>query len=440
MKYTSITDLYAIYQRHPLVFIDTRKKIQQGIFVAVGEKNDLGVHRGNQFAEQAIDSGQAAFAIINDPALKEKHLSDDRFLLVQDSEKTLQTLAQHHRNQLNATIIAIGGSNGKTTTKELLQLVLASKYKTFATQGNLNNHLGVPLSILSVDHSYEMVILEIGANHLEETYFLADLIQPDFGLVTNCGKDHLGEYGSIENIIKANKELYDVLAQTSKKAFVCQNDEQLMTMSSSVDRITYGRDTFPKANIVSSPFLSFDYHADTNSTIRIQSNLFGKFWLDTLLNAAAIGTYFGLSTPTIKKAIESYQPAALRSQLLSWQNNQVLLDCYNANPSSMEVFLEEIQTGSISTNKVLILGEMLELGEYSQTEHQLLVDKIDYNLFHKVIFVGASFDTVTLPTFENIIHFPTTTATQTYISSQQYQQHYLFVKGSRGNRLEIIFN
>ena len=191
--------LYSIFLKHPKVFIDTRNDISEGIFVAVGQKDVNGFHRGNQFAEDAINSSKASYAIINDIELKEKYKHDNRFILVEDGEKTLQDLARFHRHNLTMPVLAIAGSNGKTTFKELLDAVLSSKYKTFSTKGNLNNHLGVPLSILSIDNSYEFVILEIGANHLEETRFLAEMILPDYGIVTNCGKDHLGEYGSVEN-------------------------------------------------------------------------------------------------------------------------------------------------------------------------------------------------------------------------------------------------
>lgn len=437
--YHTIEQLYAIYQHHPQVFIDTRKQLQQGIFVAVGEKDTQGVHRGNQFAEKALQSGQAAYAIINDARLKEKHLEDDRYLLVEDGEQALQQLAKHHRKQLSAPIIAIAGSNGKTTTKELLQGVLSTKYKTFATQGNLNNHLGVPLSILSIDQSYKMIILEVGANHLGETYFLTDLICPDYGLVTNCGKDHLGEYGSVANIIKANKELYDVLALQGKKAFVCANDPQLVDMSAAVDTcIFYGRNQDVSATLTDSPFVAFELQLPTEKTT-IQSNLFGKFWLDTLLNAAAIGHYFGVAASAIKQAIEQYMPAALRSQLMEWHNNRVLLDCYNANPSSMTAFLEEIQSGTIERSKVLVLGEMLELGKYSKLEHQSLVDNIDYTTFEAVYFVGASFEEIILPKVDNLRHFATTHQAQLAIEDANYEGQYIFVKGSRGNKLELIF-
>lgn len=431
--------LYQHYLKHPFVFIDTRKELSNGIFVAVGQKDAHGAHRGNQFAELAIDSGKAAFAIINDVELKKKYANDERYIWVEDGEKALQEFAKYHRKQLKCPILAIAGSNGKTTIKELLHRVLAQKYKTFSTQGNLNNHLGVPLSLLSIDNTYEMAILEIGANHLEETRFLADLIEPDYGLVTNCGKDHLGEYGSIENIIKANKELYDVLAENNKTAFVCNNDALLVEMSKAIsNRIFYGNNTNVNANVIARPFLKFELGINT-STWMVQTNLFGQFWLDALLGAAAVGHYFELDGASIQKGLESYHPAALRSELVTWKDNKVLLDCYNANPSSMEVFLAEIQESNLAEAKVLVLGEMLELGNYSQEEHQKLVNEIDLAQFESVLLVGASFLEVQLPASKKVQHFEARSAANDFILAQNYKEHYFFVKGSRGNRLEDLF-
>ena len=431
--------LYQHYLNHPFVFIDTRKELSNGIFVAVGQKDTRGVHRGNQFAELAINSGKAAYAIINDPELKEKHELDQRYILVEDGEVTLQDLARYHRQQLKCPILAIAGSNGKTTIKELLHRVLGQQYKTFSTQGNLNNHLGVPLSLLSIDATYEMAILEIGANHLEETLFLAKLIAPDYGLVTNCGKDHLGEYGSIENIINANKELYDVLAATNKTAFVCKNDALLVDISKEVaQRVFYGNGCTVDATITDTPFLKLVLSINQTQW-DVQTNLFGRFWLDALLGAAAVGHYFNIEGVAIKEGLESYQPAALRSQQISWNENKVLLDCYNANPSSMEVFLDEIHQSNLQEAKILILGEMLELGAYSKDEHQQLVNRIDYAQFEKVLLVGESFANIHLPKLGNIQHFETRATAKAFIAAQNYQQRYFFVKGSRGNRLENLF-
>ncbi|MCH2021164.1 MAG: UDP-N-acetylmuramoyl-tripeptide--D-alanyl-D-alanine ligase [Saprospiraceae bacterium] len=430
--------LYSIFLKHPKVFIDTRNDISEGIFVAVGQKDVNGFHRGNQFAEDAINSSKASYAIINDIELKEKYKHDNRFILVEDGEKTLQDLARFHRHNLTMPVLAIAGSNGKTTFKELLDAVLSSKYKTFSTKGNLNNHLGVPLSILSIDNSYEFVILEIGANHLEETRFLAEMILPDYGIVTNCGKDHLGEYGSVENIIKANKELYDVLLETDKGAFVSKNDNILMNISEGMNnRFFYGKQTPLWAEVIGTPFLKFKLFFNGNNS-DIQTKLFGRYWLDTLLGVSAIGSYFDISLKSIKKAIEAYQPAALRSQLVEGQGNKVLLDCYNANPSSMEVFISEIQQSSLKEPKILVLGEMLELGDYSKAEHQKLIDSIDVRQFEDVIFIGEAFLGLDIPVCTNLRHFVSRDEAEKYLLSGNYTGKYFFVKGSRDNKLELL--
>ncbi len=430
--------LYSVFKKYPQVFIDTRKDLSDAMFFAVGQKDDKGVHRGNQFAEAAINSGKAAFAVINDPQLKNKYSNDNRYILVEDGEKSLQQLAAFHRTQLKLPFLAIAGSNGKTTVKELLQAVLSSKLKTFSTQGNLNNHLGVPLSLLSVDDSFDIALIEIGANHLEETRFLAEIIQPDFGLITNCGKDHLGEYGSVANIIKANKELYDVLSETNKTAFVSCNDELLVEMSSHVqNRLFYGQGKNIRAEILDTPFLEIKLFDDQNS-IDIQSNLFGRFWLDALLGAAAVGLNRGVELKEIKEAIENYQPAALRSQLVKGQDNKILLDCYNANPSSMEVFLKEIQQSSMQDSKILVLGEMLELGKFSQYEHQKLINSINPELYDDIIVIGDEFLKTELHEIKNLRHFLSREETEVYLHRQNYKDKYFFVKGSRGNRLELL--
>lgn len=433
----NINTLYEVYLQHPTIYIDTRKVSKGSIFWALGMLNKDGVHRGNAFAEQAIAKG-AAYAVINDPVLKAKYANDDRYILVANGETALQDLAKHHRQQLEIPVIAIAGSNGKTTAKELLHNILSKQYKTFSTKGNLNNHLGVPLSLLQIDDSYELVILEIGANHLEETYFLSQIIAPDYGLVTNCGKDHLGEYGSVENIIKANKELYDFLAESEGLAFVNVQDPVLLKASQTLPHLSYyGEQTDSFATIKQRPILRLDLHIQGENTT-IQTKLFGAFWLDTIIGVAHIGNHFGIGIQQIKEAIEAYHPAALRSQQLQWNNNQVLLDCYNANPSSMDVFLSELQQAKLD-NAILILGEMLELGEYSKAEHQELVDKIQYSYFEEVLLIGAEFTKIKLPNNQNLTHILTTPKAMEWVQNQKWIQKNCFVKGSRGNRLEDLF-
>lgn len=431
--------IYQHYQQHPQVFIDTRLAIEQGIFVAVGQKDAQGCHRGNQFATQALESGQAAYAIINDPKLKAAHAEDARYLLVEDGEVALQALAKYHLERLNCTVFAIAGSNGKTTFKELLHRTLAHRYTVFSTKGNLNNHLGLPLSVLSLTPAHEIAILELGANHLGETRFLADLIQPEYGLVTNCGKDHLGEYGSVANIEQANKELYDVLQEGGGIAFINAEDRVLMRLSEAVEeRLLYGKGQTVWAEVLEAPFLVVRLWLK-DLAVDVKTHLFGYFWVETLLGVAAVGHRFGVAPEAIKTALESYQPAALRSEQRPWGSNRLLLDCYNANPSSMTVFLEAVQGGGIQGDKVLILGEMAELGVFAPAEHQALVDRIDWNQYRDVWLVGQPFLEVTLPEVPQLRHCLSTAELKARLPELDYQGCTLFVKGSRSNRLETLF-
>lgn len=436
-----LADLYQLYFKYPHITIDNRKVIKDSVFFAVGRKDERGVHRGCQFAEAALEAG-AAVVVVNDPELFENYKDDYRWVYVEDCETTLQQLGRYHREQLEIPVIAIAGSNGKTTTKELIQAVISTKYCCFSTPGNLNNHLGVPLSLLQIGKHHEFAVLEVGANHLDETAFLCRLVQPTYGLVTNCGKDHLGEYGSFENVIKANKELYDYFEENGGLVFVNGRDGILCETSSAVEqRILYGDDNSSvRAEITGSPLLELDLFINDESAI-VKTALFGDFWRDAVLAAAQIGHQFGIDIHDIAAAISAYRPAALRSQMLEWKGNTLLLDCYNANPSSMEVFIRAAQQ-SPEMPKLLILGEMLELGEYSDEEHQYLLDKqIDYTRFEKVILVGSEFLKVSMPDVQNLLHFIDRKDAEIWLKNMlaNGEKYYIYVKGSRGNRLEEMF-
>lgn len=436
-----IESLYQLYKRYPHITIDNRKVIKDSIFFSVGRKDEYGVHRGCQYAEAALDAG-AALVVVNDFELYEKHKKDTRWFYTNDCETTLQQLSRYHREKLEIPVIAIAGSNGKTTTKELVHSVLSSKYCCFSTPGNLNNHLGVPLSLLQIGKHHEIAILEVGANHLDETAFLCRLVQPTYGLVTNCGKDHLGEYGSFENVIKANKELYDYFEENGGLVFVNGRDEILCKISKAVEqRILYGDDNSSvRAEITGSPLLELDLWINDRSA-KVKTALFGDFWRDAVLAAAQIGHQFGVDINEISEAISAYRPAALRSQMLEWKGSTLLLDCYNANPSSMEVFVRAAQQ-SPEVPKILILGEMLELGEYSDEEHQYLVDKqIDYERFEQIVLIGSEFTKINLPKLENLLHFKDRNDAQLWLKNnmKESENYYVYVKGSRGNRLEELF-
>lgn len=443
----TMKDIYALYRQHPHVYIDTRNAPANGIFIAVGQKDERGCHRGNQFAQQALEQCQAAYVVINDKDLYAQHQDDTRWILVEDGEVALQTLAQQHRKTLPFPVLAIAGSNGKTTTRQLIQLVLAKKMRVFGTPGNLNNHLGVPLSILQINpNDYDVAVLEIGANHLGETYYLSSIAAPTLGLVTNFGKDHLGEYGSLENIIKANAELYDFLAKNGGMAFVNTDDAQQIASSQNVGKWFYfgrtaqgtatAKPVVYVASIVSGvPALHLNIIAWLEMT-DIKTQLFGSFWADAVVAAATIGFYFEVPLDDIKSAIESYTPASLRSQWTTWQGNQVLLDCYNANPSSMELFVQEVQQYA-KPDDILILGEMLELGIYSPQEHQTLLDRLQPQRLAGIIVVGHEFSGCRLP--PGVLHFPKTSQAADWLRNHAPAGKQIFVKGSRGNKLETIF-
>ena len=438
-----IPQLYQIYKNcHQAIAIDTRQIKKGGLFFALGQEDAQGIHKGNIYATLAIEEYGAAYAIINDPQLKAQYAHDERYILVQNGVETLQALATYHRQQLNIPILAIAGSNGKTTLKELLYRVLSKKYETFATQGNLNNHIGVPISILSLQEKHEIAIIEIGANHLYETALLSQITQPTHGIVTNCGKDHLGEYGSFENVIKANAELYDYLQAVQANAFVCTDDALLLQISNHVtNRYFYGSHTAVSGEITATPFLALDLKIN-NKTYALQTQLFGAFWRNAVVAAAYIGHYFDIANQDIIDAIATYTPQSLRSQKIIWKEKSVLLDCYNANPSSVEAFMQAAQSDKSVEKKVFIVGEMLELGQYEAEEHQQLIYQlVKDQAFEKVILVGKAFNQVNIPQNDKFFHFDT--AAQ---AMQWLQQHpiaidtKIYVKGSRGNKLETIFN
>jgi UDP-N-acetylmuramoyl-tripeptide--D-alanyl-D-alanine ligase len=442
-KIMTISEIYQnYYNPNTAVCIDNRKVKKGSIFIGLGRKNEKGVHRGCQFAEAAIDAGAAA-VIINDPELKAKYANDERWILVEDGEQALQDLAREHRKHLDIPIIAVAGSNGKTTTRELIEAVLAKKYKVFSTPSNLNNHLGVPLSMLMIDPSIEIAILEIGANHLGETKFLVELLQPTIGLVTNHGKDHLGEYGSFDNVIKANKELYDYF-EDKGEGLVLVNAQDVSIMESSADldnRLFFGRPDMDTvwAQILSAPDLKLAIHIEAKH-FEVELALFGGFWKSAVLTAVQLGVHFGLSAAAIQEALIEFKPASLRSEHKIWNGHQLLLDCYNANPSSMQAFLRAVQN-SAEQPKLLILGEMLELGQYSKEEHQNLLEQwINYDAYTAVFLIGESFAALDLELNPKIKHYLNADLMEEELMNLLKKQNYhIYLKGSRANRLEKIF-
>jgi UDP-N-acetylmuramoyl-tripeptide--D-alanyl-D-alanine ligase len=412
-------DLYPYFKASTGVITDSRKIREGCLFIALkGENFD-----GNKFAAQALEKG-ARYAVVSDPQVA----VDERFLLVEDTLLALQQLSIAHRLALpDLTIIAIAGSNGKTTSKELLHRVLSKKYLTFATPGNWNNHIGVPLSLLSLTRDHRYAVIEIGANHQGENALLCEIALPDFGLVTNCGKDHLEGFGGVEGVIKANKEVYDHLLATGKPAFVNQDDPVLMEISEGVERILYGSNT----GEITQHFPVITYQA---GELVVKTHLLGSFQQYNLACAIAVGRHFGVEDADIAEALGSYIPQNNRSQVVEWQGNQLLLDAYNANPSSMSAMIADFSDYPVK-NKFAVLGDMFEMGEYSFEEHRLIVEQLKQANIDTVALVGNEFALHETP----FMHFPNTAAFRDWLLAQKLTGHYFLVKGSRGIALEKAF-
>lgn len=427
MKYPSIQELYSVFVKHPKVSTDTRKITPNSLFFALkGDSFD-----GNQFAETALNLG-ASYAVIDD----EKKYHGDKYILVEDVLTCLQQLATYHRKQLKSIIIAITGSNGKTTTKELIKKVLEKKYRTLATQGNLNNHIGVPLTLLSITPEIELAIVEMGANHVGEIAMLCNIAQPDYGMITNIGKAHIGEFGSFENIIKAKTELYTYIKSNGKKIFVNAEDALLMKHARDIDQITYGTrsNAYCRSELVEvNPFLKIVYENQP-----IQSKLIGTYNFDNITLAICIGKYFGIGIADIKNAIEEYVPSNNRSQIVKTKSNEIVLDAYNANPSSMMVAIQNFYQMK-GDDKWLILGDMLELGQYEVEEHKSIIKLIESKKFKHVILVGNRFDKAVLELGSNFPVFKTSDELLNVISHQyRIKDALILIKGSRGMKLERV--
>ena len=383
---TEIPELYKIYRNHPNITTDSRKVEPGSLFFALkGENFD-----GNRFASDALKKG-AAFAIVDDTPPE----PNNRFIVVDNVLNTLQELAVYHRKRLLIPVIGITGSNGKTTTKELISAVLGRKYRTFATSGNLNNHIGVPVSVLSISNSHELAIIEMGANHQGEIAALSRIALPDFGLITNIGKAHLEGFGGYEGVINAKTELYQFISETHGKLFVNGDDPLLMEKSKGLRSILYGsNDQATVAGEITQkfPFITARILIH-NDEILVKTQMVGAYNLDNILAAACIGNHFSVSPQQIQEAIGNYSPQNHRSQWYETKSNKIVMDAYNANPTSMKLALENFAESPF-TNKMLILGDMRELGPVSKSEHGEICDLIRKLGFQDVILVGPEFKKV----------------------------------------------
>ena len=420
----TIQNIHDLFLKCSKVSIDTRKIEPNSFFVAIkGVRFDA-----NTFTKEALEKG-ASFVVIDNA----NYYIDERTILVNDSLETLQELAKFHRQFLNLPIIALTGSNGKTTTKELINVVLSKKFDTKATVGNLNNHIGVPLTLLSFTKETQIGIIEMGANHQKEIEFLCEIAQPDYGYITNFGKAHLEGFGGVEGVIKGKSEMYAYLKADKKSVFVNIDDEIQKTKTTDFNRITFSQKDKSASvfieSITANPFVKIK-----TLGVEINSHLIGLYNANNINAAITIGHHFEVPTVDIKAAIESYVPENNRSQLLTKGTNEIILDAYNANPSSMLVALENfIQLDK--TNKCIIIGDMYELGEESLAEHKAIVSFLNSNSNFDCHFVGKDFFANSIQkenfhfyhTFEDFIKF---------LSSIKPERKTLLIKGSRGIALE----
>ena len=436
-----IEKLYSIFLKHPIVCTDTRDIKPGSIFFALKGGN----FNGNKFAEKAIEMG-CAYAVIDEkfPLGEGGSGIEGKLLLVDDVLKALQQLANHHRKQLTIPVIGITGSNGKTTSKELINAVLSKKYKVLATVGNLNNHIGVPLTLLNITKQHEMAIIEMGANHQGEIAELCEIAEPDFGIITNIGKAHLEGFGGIEGVKKGKSELYKYIQSKQGKLFVHGDDEVLLELSASNEKVTYGTkklyDIVGAISESTNEFISFQwatrYNAvDIKKSELVSTQLVGIYNYYNLLCAACVGNYFKVDDASINQALKEYTPSNNRSQLHKTKSNKLILDYYNANPSSMSLAIENFSNLN-HPNKMVILGDMLELGSESKKEHDAIVALLQQKNISNVLLVGPLFMDSVKNTNTNA--FSTSDEAVEFLKQNKISDSTILIKGSRGIKLEKV--
>jgi len=431
-----IDKIYRLFLKNPSVVTDSRK-IQPGdIFFALKGPS----FNGNEFALQAQLNG-AAYSIIDEQEFLQE--GNDKIILVEDCLKTLQDLARHHRSKLQIPIIGITGSNGKTTSKELLSEVLSSQYTSFATQGNFNNHIGVPLSVLSIKSEHEIAIIEMGANHVGEIAFLSEICRPTHGFITNIGKAHLEGFGSVEGVKKAKSELYQFLEKNNGIAFINSNESALMELIKKfrVLKIYYGAvrssiEDFHFTVLSEDPFLNIEFGIGKEK-FEVSTHLSGKHNFQNLISAAFLGFYFKVPKEKIASAIAGYASTNNRSQIVSKGVNKFYLDAYNANPTSMRAAINAFVSLARNDQKIAILGDMFELGKYSKEEHKALISFSLKQNFETVIFVGKIFYELKE---DSAFYFIDVSALKQWFEKENFQNKFFLVKGSRGIKLEKLLD
>jgi len=436
MPVTEQMNLYSIYLQHPIICTDSRNCPSGSLFFALKGEN----FNANAFALPALEKG-CAYAVVD----QAEYALDDRFILVNNVLESLQQLALYHRKLLGTKIIGITGTNGKTTTKELIAAVLKEKYNILYTQGNLNNHIGVPLTLLQLTSEHQIAVIEMGANHPGEIQFLCNIACPDYGIITNVGKAHLEGFGSLEGVMKTKAELYTYISASGQLIFINSGNALLLSMATKSginqpDRILGyslndqddAADYF--AGITNcSPFLSIKWNKKGTDTHEIKTHLIGSYNAENVLAAITIGNYFGVTTDQIKNGLENYIPQNNRSQLTVTEHNKLVVDTYNANPTSMLAAI--LNFGQMNVEqKTLILGDMLELGDQSAEEHQIIVNLLQQNGLKNVLLVGKAFKKTqnSYSNFENVDDLIN------FMHKNPLTNNYILIKGSRGIKLEKV--
>jgi len=425
---TTTEQLYSIFESHPFIITDTRKLIKDGIFFALKGSN----FNGNEFALHALKEG-AAYAVIDEAMANNDH----RLLMVDDVLKALQNLATFHRIKTNIPVLAITGSNGKTTTKELLACVLSKKYNVNYTQGNLNNHIGVPLTLLSITKENNFAIVEMGANHQKEIELLASIALPDFGLITNIGKAHLEGFGGIDGVKKGKGELFENLKSNDKLIFIQKDSSVLNELIGDYQMfIDYGSDiNYNVCGVTESYNEYLKVTIQKPFEIEIQTQLTGSYNLDNVLAAVAVGNYFSINKSDIQEAIGNYQPSNQRSQVIRKANSVIVLDAYNANPSSMQVAIDNFKK-SFDGYKIIALGEMLELGIQSNEEHAYIGKFAKEANPNQILLVGNNFKEIAIKI--NAKHFDNSEEASIWLKENKPAEFAILIKGSRGSKMEKL--
>ena len=415
----NISELHNLFLKHSVICTDTRSIIPNSIFFSLKGEN----FNGNKFAKQALEKG-CRFAVIDEEEYYTKGC-----ILVNDVKEILQKLATYHRKYISIPIIGITGTNGKTTTKELIHYILSSQYNCYATKGNLNNQIGVPLSILEINKNHEIAIIEMGASKIGEIENLCNITQPNSGIITNVGLAHLEGFGSFDGVVQTKTELYNFIEKTNGTVFVNNEDRVLLEKSEKIKRVLFGKEKNSDFNAQITeefPFVSIKIGRTS-----INSNLIGEFQFYNILAACAIGNFYGITTENLKKSIESYKPNNNRTEIVETEKNYIILDAYNANPSSMNSMIESFSKLE-RRRKLCVLGEMRELGEYSKKEHISLIEKM-IKLDIETIFIGEEFTNI-----NNINSYKNTNEFLIEKNKFELNNRTILIKGSRGIKLENL--